>query len=91
MRNFSLGQLVYTPAAMGFMLTNNIDMFALLARHKTGDWSDMSEEDQKSNEEATNPDFPSRVFSSYSYRAGKVWVITEWDRSATTILLPSDY
>ena len=54
------------------------------------DWGDVSEEDRKANDEAI--DFGSRILSSYADRHGiRFWIITEADRSATTILLPEDY
>lgn len=56
----------------------------------TGDWGDLCEEDRQANEDALNRDL--RLLSSYSDRNGtKFWIITEADRSLTTILLPEDY
>lgn len=62
----------------------------VLGRHVSGDWGDISDEDKDSNELALKEDH--RLLSSYDTDSGvKVWVITEWDRSVTTILLPEDY
>jgi hypothetical protein len=62
----------------------------LLARHVHGDWGELSEEDRLQNELAVLLGL--RLLSSYPLpTGGKVWVITEADRSATTILLPDDY
>jgi hypothetical protein len=71
----------------------------LLARHIQGDWGDLEEEDKESNEEALLE--KGRLFSSYnltdelksliSVDEKKVWIITEYDRSATTILFPTEY
>lgn len=62
-----------------------------LARHLTGDWGDLPEEDKALNNSAlANGD--DRIFSSYNFNGGsKIWIITEWDRSATTILFPDEY
>ena len=61
---------------------------ALLARHRAGDWGDLGAADTRANDEALAEG--GRLLSAYQ-TAGKVWVITEWDRSATTVLLPADY
>ena len=59
-------------------------------RHQTGDWGDLYDEDKKENELSVKEGF--RILSAYKLETGvKVWVITEWDRSATTILLPNEY
>jgi hypothetical protein len=62
----------------------------LLLRHVTGDCGDLDDEDKKENELSVKEGF--RILSSYHLETGlKVWVITEWDRSVTTILLPDEY
>ena len=62
----------------------------LLLRHVTGDWGDLDDEDKKENELSVKEGF--RILSAYKLGTDvKVWVITEWDRSATTILLPDEY
>jgi hypothetical protein len=62
----------------------------LLARHVTGDWGDLDDEDKKENELSVKEGF--RILSAYHLETGaKVWVITEWDRSVTTLLLPDEY
>ena len=56
----------------------------------TGDWGELPEEDIAENERSVEQGL--RVFSAYWLQTGtKIWVITEWDRSATTILLPDEY
>ena len=62
---------------------------ALLERHRTGDWGDVPEEDARENEVAVRYGF--RVLSSYRVAGERLWVITELDRSVTTLLLPSEY
>jgi hypothetical protein len=62
----------------------------LLARHQSGDWGEMPPEDARENELSVKQGF--RIMSAYTLSSGeKVWVITEADRSATTILLPDEY
>jgi hypothetical protein len=60
-----------------------------LARHLAGDWGDLPPEDVRSNEDALRRG--GRLFSAYGKDNGRFWIITEWDRSVTTILLPEDY
>jgi hypothetical protein len=64
--------------------------FAYLERHVTGDWGELVEEDRQENELSLRQGF--RLFSAYRLRdETKIWIITEHDRSATTLLLPEDY
>jgi hypothetical protein len=58
-------------------------------RHRSGDWGDVCDEDKKLNDEAV--DGEGRILSAYTVDGEKVWVITEWDRSVTTVLFPSEY
>jgi hypothetical protein len=66
-----------------------IGPFALLGRHVRGDWGDLDDEDKQRNDEALT--LGSRIFSAYLVEGVKFWVITEADRSVTTILLPEEY
>lgn len=87
---FELGQVVATPGALSTLAQAEVDPASLITRHVTGDWGDMVEEDKMANEEAVT--YGHRVFSAYQLESGeKIWVITEWDRSYTTILLPDEY
>ena len=63
--------------------------FDYLAHHATGDWGDLCAFDRRQNEIALREE--ARVFSSYDIPAGRLWIITESDRSVTTILLPEEY
>jgi hypothetical protein len=66
------------------------DALIALKRHHTGDWGDLCAEDKEANEIALQ--YGGRLFSAYHDRKKvKFWIITEADRSATTVLLPSDY
>lgn len=83
-----LGRLVITRAAV-CTLTHG-DIFIALRRHIRGDWGDVDLEDQGSNDAALKSG--GRLLSSYRSTGGvRFWIITEADRSATTILLPEDY
>jgi len=86
---FNLGKVVATPAALQFCKQHKINPLALLGRHIGGDWGDLSEADVAANVHAIQHDL--RLFSSYAVGGGKVWVITEADRSSTCLLLPEDY
>ena len=86
---FPLGRTVATPAARDELSQLNYSPLDLLRKHMSGDWAEMDAEDQQSNREAITEG--SRVFSAYTIQDTKFWVITEADRSSTTILLPSEY
>jgi hypothetical protein len=87
---FPLGDCYYTPGAKAALEEAKADIRSLVTRHVTGDWSEMVEEDQQANQEAVAEG--SRVFSAYHLSTGvKLWIITEADRSATMLLLPSEY
>jgi hypothetical protein len=86
---FNLGRTLATPAARDELSELNYSPLKLLRKHMSGDWSEMAEEDQESNREAVTEG--SRIFSAYTIQGTKFWVITEADRSSTTILLPSEY
>ena len=87
---FRLGQIVGTQGALRALTEARQHPVELLARHVTGDWGDLPEEDREENRLSVEKGY--RVFSSYRLQTGtKVWVITEWDRSVTTLLLPSEY
>ena len=81
---FDLGQVVGTPGAVQALQEAGQDPARLLVRHVTGDWGDVCEEDRSENELSVQQGF--RILSVYKLRTGiKVWVITEADRSATTL------
>ena len=86
---FTLGRTLATPAARDELSQLNYSPLDLLRKHMSGDWSEMAIEDQQSNREAITEG--SRIFSAYTIQGTKFWVITEADRSSTTILLPSEY
>ena len=84
-----LGRVVATPGALKLLSEASEDLFDYLARHATGDWGDLCAFDLRQNEIALREDL--RVLSSYPVGRECVWIITESDRSVTTILLPEDY
>ena len=87
---FPLGQVVGTPGALEALERANQRPLDVLSRHVTGDWGDLEEEDKSENDFSVKRDL--RILSAYNLPTGvKVWVITEADRSATTILLPDEY
>lgn len=85
---FSLGQTVITPTAMEKLVPH--DVAQAVTRHAQGDWGDCGADDKAENDFAVDKHL--RLFSVYHDSNGtKFWVITEADRSATTVLLPEDY
>jgi hypothetical protein len=86
--NFPLGRTMSTPGALDALSAD--EMLRALARHAAGDWGDCCPEDWEENELSLREGF--RLFSVYHTAAGqKFWIITEADRSVTTVLLPSEY
>jgi len=85
---FRLGQTLITPGARDALYPE--DVMKALQRHAAKDWGDCRPDDWQANDQALLDG--SRLFSVYHDRAGvRFWIITEADRSATTILLPSEY
>ena len=87
---FALGQTFITPGAEEALQIAGQTATEFLRRHMSGDWGDLSDEDVKENELSLKKGF--RLLSAYQTEKGqKLWIITEADRSTTTILLPSEY
>ena len=92
---FPLGAFVATPGAIRALSDEGgdwrLNAAAYLARHRNGDWGDVPPEDARENELSVREGF--RILSSYHVGegSGRVWIITEADRSSTTILLPDEY
>ena len=84
-----LGRVVATPGALELLKGAGGNPFDYLARHATGDWGNLCAFDRRQNEIALREGL--RVLSSYDVLAGRIWIITEPDRSVTTILLPEEY
>ena len=94
MKKFNLGVVVFTKR-IGYLMEGNPqthnDIIKSLRRHQRGDWGNLCEEDKRANDFAVENG--ERILSSYIIGENKVkiWIITEWDRSYTTILLPEEY
>jgi hypothetical protein len=87
---FSLGQLVATPGALDALTSAGQSPTEFLRRHQSGDWGELCDADKRENELSIKNDF--RILSAYrTAKNVRLWVITEADRSATTILLPEEY
>jgi len=87
---FDTGFIVRTPGAMSALIESQLTESRLIERHQSGDFGDLCADDLAQNRNAIL--LGGRVFSSYRIDPRtKVWVITEADRSVTTLLLPSEY
>ncbi len=86
---FGLGRTVSTPGALVVMQGMDISPISLLSRHQRGDWDELDPEDKVSNQQALITG--ARIFSAYVFDTVRLWIITEADRSSTTILLPEEY
>jgi hypothetical protein len=87
---FLLGRIVATPGSLAALVRTGETPVIFLARHAGGDWGDVDEDDRTENEFSVKEGF--RLLSAYQLRDGtRIWIITEADRSSTTILLPEEY
>ena len=89
-KNVPLGQIVATPGALQALQESQQSPMEFLSRHHQGDWGDVCINDWNANDQDLKDG--NRLLSAYrTNKDVKLWVITEWDRSATTILLPNEY
>ena len=87
---FPAGQIVATPGALALLEQANKSALEFLSRHLCGDWGDLCQDDKAENELSLKYGF--RLVSSYQVMdTEKLWIITEADRSVTTLLLPAEY
>ena len=87
---FPLGRIVATPGALAAISEAGQSPAVLLGRHSVGDWGEVDDHDGHENERSVA--FGCRLLSAYTLTTGvKLWVITEADRSVTTLLLPAEY
>jgi hypothetical protein len=88
---FRLGQIVATPGSLALLEQTQTDVIDLLIRHVKGDWGVVCDADARLNDQAVTDG--TRVISSYELgdRREKLWIITDADRQATTVLLPAEY
>ena len=88
---FSPGQVVMTAGVDELVRQGRLNPTPYLRRHLHGDWGDLCDDDRQLNNTALKSG-EDRLFSSYQVtRDLRLWIITEWDRSVTTLLLPSEY
>lgn len=88
--SFELGSVVMTQGVASMVKENKgVNLFIYLQRHQSGDWGNVCIEDKITNDEATKTG--ERVLSEYQLCGERIWIITERDRSVTTILFPSEY
>ena len=87
---FLLGRLLATPGALKALKEAGQEATEFLSRHQHGDWGELDDEDKKENDLSILNNW--RILSAYTLKTGtRIWIITEADRSATTILLPEEY
>jgi hypothetical protein len=87
---FPLGHIVATPGALASLEKNQQSANLFLTRHAMGDWGELDKEDVQTNNDALK--YGNRLLSAYHTKDGeKLWIITEADRSVTTLLLPDEY
>jgi len=87
---FLLGYVVATPGALAAFTQAQDNIRTYLSRHQSGDWGEVGKEDADENELSLLAGF--RILSAYRIKDGtRIWIITEADRSATTVLLPEEY
>jgi hypothetical protein len=85
---FRLGRIVTTANALEQISLD--DITRAIQRHQAGDWGDLGEHDREANDSGLVDG--DRLLSAYNSSSGvRFWIITEWDRSVTTVLLPEDY
>lgn len=90
MTHFILGQVVATPGALEALEMASQSSTDILNRHVIGDWGDLDAQDKQTNNDALRNG--ERLLSAYTLASGeRIWIITEADRSVTTLLLPSEY
>ena len=91
---FSMGRLVMTRGVNDLVADSTpFAKFVMqsMKRHANGDWGDMTQDDKAENELSLR-EGNLRLFSAYEHPTlPKIWIITEADRSATTILFPEEY
>ena len=87
---FELGQVVATPGALAALERAHQAPGEFVARHVAGDWGEVPEEDKTENEVSILNGY--RILSAYRTKLGdRLWILSEADRSVTTVLLPEEY
>src|ERR1043166_3964133 len=93
---FCLGKIIITPGAAQAIADAGQDASHFVSLHQSGAWGDICREDRQLNDQAIahegDLDRQQRVRSSYRTKLGAtIWIISEWDRSVTTLLIPDEY
>lgn len=86
---FPLGHCLITPGAKALLESLNEPPMSFLQRHQSNDWGDVCKEDSEANDHALHDG--TRLLSAYLVNDSTIWIITEADRSSTTVLLPEEY
>jgi hypothetical protein len=87
---FQAGQLLMTAGIKDLVVKEKLNLIPYVVRHLNGDWGDIPAEDARANQAALRDG--DRLLSAYQVTSeARVWIITESDRSATTVLLPEEY
>lgn len=86
---FPLGKTFATSGVTHWAERHGIDLARYLRRHHCGDWGDLDPEDRQANECALRDG--TRIFSAYKISDRKIYIVTEHDRSMTTIMLANEY
>ena len=86
---FPLGRVVATPGVLSHFVEHQLDPGSYIRRHQCGDWGTVCRADARENDLSVLNGL--RVLSAYDVAKERVWIITEWDRSVTTLLFPSEY
>ena len=86
---FALGQIVATPTVLEHLEKHGINASDYLNRHVRGDWGEVPKADAAENDFALTRRL--RLLSSYTVAKERIWILTEADRSVTTMLFPSEY
>ena len=87
--SFPIGQIVATPGALDLLDREAVNAADLILRHQSGDWGNVSPEDAQENDLSVVNG--ARILSSYPIGNERIWIITEADRSSTSLLLPEEY
>lgn len=93
-QRFPAGRAVVTRGVYDKIESGELDVDQvcdIIIRHLSGDWGEVCDEDRQANEDALDEEDPGRLHSVYNIGRTTYWIITEWDRSATTVLLPEEY
>ena len=90
-KEVELGEIVLTPGALDAFVEAKASPGPYIARHQRGDWGELEEDDRKANDKALAEG--DRILSAYTLpeTSERIWIVTEWDRGYTTVLLPSEY